>query len=504
MRLQRFLALALACSPCLAQQAPRATTVQLPKGVSYTGHLYLDVDADGRKDLVLAVRESSPRRRAIHVHLQQQGEPAFVNEPSWPPYPVEADVVAFTLADVGPAKGRELVLFTPERAVMVTRNEAGTTDYAVLFPHRIVWPAAERDAVLALPDARIDLDGNGSEDILLPEPDGALIVTNPGGGAAARRFELQLPAWVSPIANATNGATAMNGDSLRVQFESDDDESGADERKRATTPLVTLFTRTPAPQLLDLEGDGTAELVSVRNRRLHALALDGSSKAVHRDLPFPQDRLALFDPSFDVQLVDVDGDRRLDLLLSSSASRNDEVEVRMDLYRTAADGTWSTKPDSRLRTQTLARPPQVVDVDGDGTLDLVACTLRIDALRALTGGGAEVALEVQVNVFRGTGERFVTPALLNQVLRLPTKSERGGGAFLQVLPAAGGELPALLHREGDALVLQPFEPDGSKVRLGNPVRRLPIADRARPVMLDTDRGEVLVTGATEVLFVRMR
>ena len=34
MRLQRFLALALACSPCLAQQAPRATTVQLPKGVS--------------------------------------------------------------------------------------------------------------------------------------------------------------------------------------------------------------------------------------------------------------------------------------------------------------------------------------------------------------------------------------------------------------------------------------------------------------------------------------
>lgn len=503
MSLRRLLAIALACSPCAAQQAPRATTVQLPKGATYTGHLHLDVDADGRKDLVLAFRESNPRRRSIQVHLQQQGEPAFVNEPSWPPYPVEADVVAFAFADVGPAKGRELVLFTPERAVMVTRGEGGAVDYAVLFQHRIVWPAAERDAVLALPDARIDLDGNGSEDILLPEPDGALLVANPAGGEAARRHELQLPAWVSPIADATNGAASMNGDSLRVQFESSDDEAGADERKRASTPLVTLFTRAPAPRLLDLEGDGVAELVSVRNQRLHSLVLDGSSKPSYRELPIPQDRLALFDPSFDVQLVDVDGDRRLDLLLSSSASRNDEVEVRMDLYRTRADGTWPAKPDSRLRTQTLARPPQLVDVDGDGTLDLVACTLRIDALRALTGG-SDVTLEVQVNVFRGTGERFVTPALLNQVLRLPTKSERGGGAFLQVLPASGGELPALLHREGDALVLQPFEPDGSKVRLGNPIRRLAIADRARPALLDAGQGEVLVTSASEVLFVRMR
>lgn len=496
-------ALVLACIPCAAQQVPRTTTVQFRKGISYTGHLHADVDGDGRKDLVFAVRESSPRRRAIQVHLQQPAEPCFVNEPSWPPYPVESDVVAFTFADVGPDKGRELVLFTPERAVMVTRSKAGTSDYAVLFPHRIVWPAADRDTVLPLADARIDLDGNGSEDILLPEPDGALIVTNPGGGAAARRFELQLPAWVSPIANATNGATAMNGDSLRVQFEAGDDEAGADERKRAITPLVTLFTRTPGPRLLDLEGDGIAELVSVRNQRLHALALDGSGKSSQRQVPLPPDRLALFDPSFDVQLVDIDGDRRLDLLLSSSASRNDEVEVRMDLYRTRADGTWPAKPDSRLRTQTLARPPQLVDVNGDGTLDLVACTLRIDALRALTGG-SDVSLEVQVNVFRGTGERFVTPALLNQVLRLPTKAERGGGAFLQVVPASGGALPALLHREGDALVLQTFEPDDSKVRLGNVTRRLPIADRARPMMLDDAAGEVLVVGETEVLFVRMR
>ncbi len=499
----RFLVLAVACSPCVAQQAARATAVQLQKGVAYTGHIHVDVDGDGLKDLVLAVRESSPRRRAIQVHLQQPAEPPFVNEPSWAPYPVEADVVAFTFADVGPAKGRELVLFTPERAVMVTRGEGGAVDYSVLFRHRIVWPAAERDAVLPLADARIDLDGNGSEDLLLPEPDGALLVANPSGGDAMRRFELSLPAWVSPIATATNGAAGMNGDSLRVQFEAGDDEAGADERKRATTPLVTLLTRAPAPRVLDLEGDGTAELVAVRNQRLHALALDGGNKAAQRELPVPQDRLTLFDPSFDVQLVDVDGDRRLDLLLSSSASRNDEVEVRMDLYRTRADGTWPTKPDSRLRTQTLARPPQLIDVDGDGTLDLVACTLRIDALRALTGG-SDVSLEVQVNVFRGTGERFVTPALLNQVLRLPTKSERGGGAFLQVLPAAGGELPALLHREGDVLVLQPFEPDGSKVRLGNVIRRLPVAERARPAMLDADRGEVLVTGPSEVLFVRMR
>ena len=503
MRSARLLGAVLLALPLVAQDAPRVTTLQLPKGTACTGQLHTDVDGDGRKDLVLAVRQSDPRRRAIQVHLQQAGEPAFANEASLPPYPVEADVVAFTFADVAPAKGRELVLFTSERAVAVTRGESGASEYTVLFSHAIVWPAAEREAVLPLGAARVDLDGNGSEDLLLPEPDGALLVANPAGGDAARRSVLRLPAWVSPIASATNGAATMNGDSLRVQFEADEGDEGAAERKRATTPLVAVLTRSPEPQVLDLEGDGVAELVAVRNHRLHALPLDGRAESFHRDLPVPQDRLALFDPSFDVQLVDVDGDRRLDLLLSSSASRNDEIEVRMDLYRTRPDGTWPTRPDSRLRTQTLARPPQLVDVDGDGTLDLVACTLRIDALRALTGGG-DVALEVQVNVFRGTGERFVTPALLNQVLRLPTKSERGGGAFLQVLPASGGELPALLHREGDTLVLQPFEPDGAKVRLGSVRKRMPVADRARPVLLDPTDREVLVGNGSEVQFVRMR
>jgi hypothetical protein len=90
------------------------------------------------------------------------------------------------------------------------------------------------------------------------------------------------------------------------------------------------------------------------------------------------------------------------------------------------------------------------------------------------------------------------------VLRLPTKSERGGGAFLQVLPASGGELPALLHREGDTLVLQPFEPDGAKVRLGSVRKRMPVADRARPVLLDPTDREVLVGNGSEVQFVRMR
>ena len=445
-----------------AAQAPRiVATLQFPAPLVLTGVLATDLDGDGVGDLVVAVRHGERGRRELRVHrgrdVAAHGT-AFANEPSLPPLPVERDVIAFTVVDCRPEPGRELVLLTHERAVAVQQPASGEPVYTALSEHRLVWPAADPDFVLPLPDARCDFDGDGKDDLLLPTPDGALLQSL---HVPARRCEWALPPWRSPLAKGKNGGVSLQDGNLSLAFAAG---GAADADAEAKRPLVTLRTRAPRSRLVDIDGDGKLELLAVRNgQRLVGRIADGAVATTATALPLPGDRLALFDPMFDAQFVDVDGDRRLDLVLTTSARRDDEVEVRIDLYRSAADGTWPAKPDSRLRLQTLARPAQLVDADGDGKLDVVVATVRTDALR-MPGSEAPKSLEAQLHVFRGDGTRFKQPALLAERLQLPAGGDRG--TLLRALPGRADTPGALLLTIDDQLQLRGFERDGDRLRLG--------------------------------------
>lgn len=524
------LSLALA-APTFAQAPRVVATIQLPTTHTLTGVLAIDVDGDGIGDLVLACRDAATKRRELRLHRGRaaaDGSPAFANEPSLPPLPIERDVVAFTFVDATAAPGRELVLLTPERAVAVAWPTAGAADggptdagaadagprYTPLTEHRSVWPAADPDFVLPLADVRCDFDGDGHDDLLLPVPDGALLQSL---HVPTRRHTLTLPPRRSPTAKSANGGASLQDGQLSLSLATGD----GDDDDAAKGPLVRLRTRTPVARLQDLDGDGTQELVAVRNDQLFVgrlladrlagdrpgaadLVAAGSDAAgftvTTRALPVPEDRLTLFDPTFDVQLVDVDGDRRLDLVLTTSARRDDAIEVRIDLFRTAADGSWAKKPDARLRLQTLARPPQLVDADGDGRLDLVALSLRTESLRDPTRASPE-ALEAQLLVFRGDGTRFVQPAALGELLRLPVTA--GRASFAEVLPGTTAAPGALLLAVDDTLVRRPLRSDGDRLRLAPPTTTLPVPADAQ-LQFDEASGDVLVRTGHELLVVRTR
>jgi len=480
-----FAAATLAATGVRAQET---TAIQLPGHVVLTGVLAVDVDRDGRDDLVLACRDTKAERREIRVHLRAAEAPWFAGTPSRPPHAVETDVVAFTFADVTPAPGRELVLFAPERAVAVEPDADGATKYVPLFTHDLVWPVAEPAFVLPLTDATIDLDGDGQDEVLVPQTDGAIAWRRNGGPVA-----IHVPPRRSPVAPAGGGPASIGDGELRLSF-------GRSKGDRDGGPLVSVRTRTPTCRALDLDGDGRRELVAIRNGRVFATSGDAASV---RDvpLPLPADRLKVFDPAFDVQFADLDGDRRADLVLTTSASRDDEIEVRIDTFVTRADGTWGEKASGRLRMKALAVPPRLADVDGDGRVDLITVTVQTDALRSLTGG-APTALEAQLNVFRGGDGRFVAPAVSITSLRLPTKSERGGGTFVELIAADAGGTGAVLLRDGDTLQRRPFGRDGERLQLLPPTTTVPIPAKSR---LDAAaRGEVLVLGEHELLHVRTR
>jgi hypothetical protein len=488
---------ALLLAPAAAQSpaAPTVTTIQLPEKTAITDVVECDVDGDGLLDLVLATRDDAGERPSAQVHLRAKTGAPFASAPSRPPLPLERDVVAFTFADVLPAPGRECVLLTPERVVAVTLGGDGAPEYTPLGTIQLVWPAQVRGSVLALDDACIDVDGDGADDLLLPEPDGAAVLRR---GKDPLRWSL--PAWRNPMTNSQNGALNMRGNGSRMELDVNVTD-GEDDGARDNGPLAAASFRTPTMRRMDLDGDGAFELVAVRNDKAFvARVRDGALQPSAIALPLPADRLIAFDPAFDVQLADCNGDKKADLLLTTSARRGDEVEVRVDLFLARADGTFGDKQESRLRVQTLAGAPQLVDCDGDGVLDLALRTVKLDGLRALTGD-APTSLETQLSIFRGAGDRFVQPAMLATVLLVAAR-EGAGQPYLRVLAAPPGGAGSVLLREDDQLQRRPLVADGRKLRLDPPDCVMALPKGAR-LLAGADAKEVLVRRAHELLHVRM-
>ena len=488
---------ALLLAPLAAQTpaAPTVTTIQLPEKTAITDVMECDVDGDGLLDLVLATRDEAGERPFAQVHLRAKAGAPFTAAPSRAPLPLERDVVAFTFADVLPGPGRECVLLTPERVVAATLGGDGTPEYTPLGSIQLVWPTQVRGAALLLDDACVDLDGDGADDLLLPEPDGAALLCR---GQQPLRWSL--PAWRNPMRGNQNGAVSMRGNGARMDVDLRIADDG-DESARDNGPLAAASFRTPTMRRMDLDGDGAFELVAVRNDKAFvARVRDGALQASAIALPLPADRLIAFDPAFDVQLADCNGDKKADLLLTTSARRGDEVEVRVDLFLARADGTFGDKQESRLRVQTLAGAPQLVDCDGDGVLDLALRTVKLDGLRALTGD-APTSLETQLSIFRGAGDRFAQPAMLATVLQVAAR-EGAGQPYLRVLAAPAGGSASVLLREDDQLQRRPLAADGRKLRLDPPDCALPLPKGARLVAA-VDPKEVIVRRNNELLHMRM-
>lgn len=479
----------------LAPQSPSTSTLQVPAICTVVDAASFDVDADGQRDLVLVCHNTADRTRELRVHRRRRSEPAFAPAPSDAPWTVYPDAIAFTWCNCDDDPERELLLLTAEDVVLVERNDDGAPSYARLLRHPLVWPAATERCV-ALTEAVVDFDGDGDDDLLLPEPDGwSVYLQTPGDErgrfAERRRLVLPLHRRQQPAEGGGNGV-ALDQNSIRLRFRLGD---GADRG-----PLVDVSSRTAPARLLDLDGDGRVDLTAWRNGVVHVGRQHAAGELTFAELPLPlpPDRLRLVDPAFSVGLERVDGDAHADLVLATSTERDGEVEVRIDVFPGRADGF--AERSQRLRMQTLAMPPRLVDATGDGRADLVCATLRTSSLPDLPGSKS-ATLEVQLNVFANVGDGFAPQPNLARVLPLTATS--GRRPFLQVRPGRR-DVPGdvLMLRDGE-LQQRFLKRDGDALSLGSVAAKVAVPDDAR-VVYDAAADELLVMTDHEVRHVRFR
>jgi hypothetical protein len=158
----------------------------------------------------------------------------------------------------------------------------------------------------------------------------------------------------------------------------------------ASSSAEDLLTRTvylPTLVPADLDGNGVRELVSLQGATLvvHELAPRSAAGSRRIPLPFlePPKELAPEEVRTPrLQLLDVDRDGTTDLIVTLVSGRRDQLgSLRTTLWFVRGPildvptGTVRT-PESRVDTESVALHPRFLDLDGDGDLDYVGDSIR--------------------------------------------------------------------------------------------------------------------------------
>lgn len=367
-----------------------------------------DVDGDGLPDLIVIHHNAvdGVNRRYLSIFLQKKTigfacrpDQTFTPDPS-------AAAVSFLHLEW--EKGLVIVCFRGDGAFYYAWNG---TAYD-LQPKRLLFaptffrtPQADALPVLYYP---VDIDKNGLDDLLVPQFDGYRIYFQHAGGKFGR---------ITPISIQGGRSVEQGGGNY----------------------LVANY-HVPLLEIQDFNGDWRKDLIACSGHRFMFWLQDEKGG-------FPAQPSGAFDLEFlktsaqrdrvqasFLTLEDIDGDQCADLLVSHTTGDIGVFEslvTRVLLFRGRQGQPYAETPDQILNLKGVSIDPHLVDVNGDGKLDLVVSSFRTDLL-----GAAKSALMKAVNIsyyiFLYDAEKghFADDSSYDRMVTIPTDQLEKGGRGL--------------------------------------------------------------------------
>ncbi|MGH0035870.1 MAG: FG-GAP repeat domain-containing protein [Myxococcota bacterium] len=379
------MAMLLASLPCWALPTPPARADELfdvsviPASGRTVAADFADMDGDGRSDVVSAAVLGIPPEESRFLRVYFQGEDGSFSGTASRVLPLPVGAAAYDIADVLPDPGDELLLLRPDSVAILKVGRASQSQRVLAVPGATTMGAAQDER--GLEELQLVRRGpDGSPRIWVPQL-GEMSALTPTGEVVARiRTGGRANYFIPPRPGL-------------IQNESD----------------IQLFYDAARLSLGDVDGDGRQDAVTTTRHDLRIfLGREDGSLPNEADRQIPLRRMEFRDHirgsgGVSAEVQDIDGDGRVDLLLSHVKGSLADATTRATIHMNRGGTFDLSDPDVELVSESTLVSNILLDVDGDGRLELLRMSIAFSILEVIETLMSQ-EIDVELAIHRSDGD----------------------------------------------------------------------------------------------------